>query len=662
MAEADLNPSDIASGERLFLSPGASWPLESGGFGELIDQIDDYAIFLTDAEGHALTWNRGVARQLGFGEAEFLGLDVALLFPPEARARGEHVRELEEAAATGRAGDDRWMLRKNGARFWASGATIAVHAHDGTLVGFAKLLRDLTERRHGEEDLRAAEKRLQAALLAARTGTWWWDIQTNAQHLDEGLRHLLGLRPGEEVHTLDEFLAHVHPNDRATLMAAFRRTANEGRDLDVEFRVVLPDGDIRWLRDQGQAVRDATGRPQSLTGACTDVTERRHADEALRQAQRLEAVGRLAGGIAHEVRNMMTAVLGFSELLMADFPAGDGRRNDLEQIRRAAGRAAAITGQLLAFSRRDLHQPEQLDLGELVDTLQPMLRRLVGANVELGIRQADDLRPVRADPGQIEQVIVNLALNARDAMPRGGRLELELDEVRLGVDYAQRHPEAAIPPGYYVRLAVSDTGTGMDAETRERAFDPFFTTKPVGQGTGLGLASVYGIVKQSGGFVWLYSEPDAGTTVKLYLPVAMSESAGEGAASEPGPLLRGTETILVVEDEDVVRDTAVRILRHAGYTCLEARNGRQALEQLASCNGAVDLVLTDLVMPDVDGRALAEALAGLRPGVPILFTSGYTGDEVQRRGLLPPDASFVSKPFDAAGLTRQVRALLERGH
>ena len=373
----------------------------------------------------------------------------------------------------------------------------------------------------------------------------------------------------------------------------------------------------------------------------------------------MEAVGRLAGGVAHDFNNILTAIGVYRDLLLADLPLNDPRREEVDEIHRAADRAAALTQQLLAFSRRQVLQPKVIDLNALVSNVEKLLRRLIGEDVLLATSLAEDLGRVRVDPGQVEQVIVNLAVNARDAMPAGGRLTLETRNVHLDAAYAAEHRSAV--PGPYVVIAVSDTGTGMSAEVQSHMFEPFFTTKEVGKGTGLGLATVYGIVKQSGGSIWVYSELGHGRTFKVYLP-RVDEPAEPLAASAPvdAASLRGTETILLVEDEPSVRAVARQVLARQGYVVLEAPDGPTALAMVDGGASGVDLVLTDVVMPGMSGRSLADQLATRCPGLRVLYMSGYTDDGIVRHGMLEPGLAYLQKPFRPDALVQKVREVLNR--
>ncbi len=630
----------------------------------IVEQVKDYAIFMLTPDGFSASWNEGVKRVLGYEEAEFLGQPGWYIFTPEDRAAGVPAQELATAARDGSCNDDRWMFRKDGVRFWATGIATSLWDDAGGLIGFTKVMRDRTDEKRHDEALQASEERLGesehrllTALAAARMGTWKWDILSNQETFDEGLNQLFGVGPSEQLKTLEDVLRRIHPDDRDAVALAFSHSAGTGADLATEFRVVRPDGAIRWLRDHGKVFYDQQGAAVSMAGACVDVTERKQADEQLRQAQRMDAVGRLAGGVAHEVNNMMTAIIGFSDLVVDTLDDSDSRRGDLNHIRRAAGRAAMVTAQLLAFSRRQLLQPRVLDLNLVINELQPMLVRLLGEDKQFAAHLQPSLWSVHADRGQVEQVLINLALNARDAMPHGGRLAIETANVTLDDAYATRHSATVIGRGAFVRLVLSDTGGGIPEDVQSRIFEPFFTTKPVGQGTGLGLSMVYGIVKQSGGFIWVYSEPQQGTAFKVYLP-RVDTPADSGSPAPPRPAPRGRETILVVEDDDMVRPLTARLLGAKGYTVLEARHGLDALESLRR-NREVSLVLTDVIMPEMGGAELARRLAALYPELPVLFMSGFTDDEIVRRGLLIPGSPYLQKPFDVHTLALRVRELLD---
>ena len=438
------------------------------------------------------------------------------------------------------------------------------------------------------------------------------------------------------------------PQELADVFALLQR---EGQLLNHERSYRRKDGKTIWV------IENISRTDGVIEGTLVDVTERRLLEEQFRQAQRMEAVGRLAGGIAHDFNNLLSAILSFSAFALAAVPEDSSLHDDLLEIHKAGERAASLTRQLLAFSRKQVLQPRVLDLNEVVRGLEPMLRRLLGENVELVTLLAQNLGRVKADPGQIEQVVMNLAVNARDAMPNGGKLVIETADIELDQAYAAQH--AAARPGPHVLLSVTDSGHGMAEPTLARLFEPFFTTKGLGKGTGLGLATVYGIVKQSGGSIWVQSEPGRGTTFNIYLP---RDLAVPLTAARPALLATqqpGTETILVVEDEESVRKLTQRILRGAGYTVLAAANGSDAMLTSERHEGPVHLLLTDVVMPQMSGRELAERLSQLRPTMRILYMSGYTDDAIVHHGVLEHGVHFIAKPFSATELRQKVRAILD---
>jgi len=406
--------------------------------------------------------------------------------------------------------------------------------------------------------------------------------------------------------------------------------------------------------------RDERGTVLGYVLVSIDLSERRALEEQFRQSQKMDAVGRLAGGIAHDFNNLLTVIRLNTEIIMDGFDPTDPRSEDVKQIRNAAERASSLTKQLLAFSRKQMLQPRVLDMNSVVGTVQPMLQRLIGEDITIA-SGCNARGYVVADPGQIEQILVNLVVNARDAMPQGGTITIETMNAVLDETYTSEH--APVVPGRYVMLAVGDTGVGMNRDTREHAFDPFFTTKEAGKGTGLGLATVYGIVKQSGGYVWIYSEPGLGTTLKLYFPEVSAAAAFTNPEYKPTARMpaRGSETILLVEDEEAVRGLTSRILEKQGYRVIVAQHGREAMDIASKEDGRIDLVLTDIVMPGMNGRGLVERLTGIRPRIKSLYMSGYTDDDIIRRGFVEPSKSFLQKPFTSDALLQTVRKVLDEG-
>ena len=608
-------------------------------------------------DGVVTNWNSAAEQIFGYTEQEMVGASIFRLIPAELH---DAERDLLEQIRRGEAVrfSETERIRKDGQRIYIALSVSPILDAQGQVIGASSIKRDVTERRQAQVALAQSQERLHLALKAARMGTWRWEVGTNELSWDEGLNHLYGVTPDQPVTRFDQFIERVYQDDRPYVHKAIERAIEASGGLDYEFRIVTADGRIRWLADQGRVVRDPAGKLLYMTGVCLDVTERKLAEERLRQAQRMDSVGQLAGGIAHEANNMMSVVLGCADYVLQRTDLPEPVRQDVDQIWRAAKRTAGITQQLLAFSRRQVLQPQVLDLNTTVRELEPILTRALGENRGLRMHLSPTLGPIRADPGQLEQVLLNLTLNARDAMEEGGRLTIETLNVVLDADYAAAKPVETLTPGEYAALVVTDTGHGMDRATLRYIFEPFFTTKPVGQGTGLGLSTVYGIVKQSGGFVWVYSEPGLGTTFKLYFPLAASLPQQPTTPANV-PAGRPDEVILIAEDEPMVRDIMARTLRDCGYSVLEAPDGRQALDLVESRRGRVSLIVADVVMPNMGGREMATRVAQQWPDLPVLFTSGYTGLDVVRRGLLEEGREFVQKPLAPEALARKVREMVD---
>jgi PAS domain S-box-containing protein len=525
---------------------------------------------------------------------------------------------------------------------------------------------ELEERRQAEAALRKSQELHRRVVETSTDAIALFDLKGRILFASPASETILGYEAAELV---GRRLADLmHPDDVAA--AAEVIAAALGGEGSRAYTARLRHSRGHWVFLEGipAPIYDDAGAPQMVLGVARDVTERLAAEEErrsledqLRQAQKMEAVGRLAGGIAHDFNNLLTAIGGYGQLALASLSGEEPRvRRQLEELLRAADRAAALTRQLLAFSRRQVLQPRLLDLNAVVGDVESMLARLIGADVELVTGLDAELGATHADPSQIEQVVVNLAVNARDAMPHGGRLLIETANAELGDDFIARHVGSR--PGSYVSLTVADTGLGMDAGTVSRVFEPFFTTKEHGAGTGLGLSTVYGIVKQSNGYVAVDSEPGRGTVVTVYLPRVAALAEVE-AADAPAPVKAdargGSETVLVVEDEEIVRSLVREMLEGLGYTVLDARDGEDALEVLARGTPAIDLVLSDLVMPRMSGRELARRVAELRPETAVLLVSGYAGDTTTAEGPLEPGTAFLEKPFTGRELAEKVRGLLD---
>ena len=494
----------------------------------------------------------------------------------------------------------------------------------------------------------------QAALLdRANDAILNCDLDDRITFWNEGATRLYGWTATEAVGQNADRLFSAGP--AAELLGARQAVLETGK-WSGELRHRRKDGKEITVASRWTLKRDEEGRPKSKLVIHTDITERKSLEAQLRQSQKMDAFGQLAGGVAHDFNNLLTIITGYSEVILSGVVPANQQPDFIREIRKAGDRAASLTRQLLAFSRKQMLQAVVLELNTLVTEVEKMLRRLIGEDIDLAMVLDPALGQVKADPGQIEQVILNLVVNARDAMPTGGHLTIETRNLELDQDYAQKHPE--VQPGKFVMLAVTDSGCGMDEATRARIFEPFFTTKEVGKGTGLGLATVYGIVKQSGGGIEVYSEVDRGTTLKIYLP--RHEATVSSGKSLPGHSLvpRGTETILLAEDQEEVRAIVRLALESKGYTVLAARNGNEAMQLCKQHSGPIHLLMTDVVMPKMNGRQLAVLVVDQRPQIKVLYLSGYTDDAVVRHGVLETEMAFLQKPFTPMDLARKVREVL----
>ncbi|HXM37540.1 MAG TPA: PAS domain S-box protein [Gemmatimonadales bacterium] len=642
-----------------------AWRQQSELLQQIVGNIPVMLVFL-DEQGRIRWGNDEWTRTLGYTVAEARERDIfAELYPDPADRR--RVRD-SIGAPSGQWTDFR--TRTKGGEvldtIWANAPL--------TQGGWLGIGMDISERKVVEQALRRGEERYRTFIAQSSEGVSRLEIDppvpvnvSDEEQVDrlyagariaecnDAMARMYGYTEAREL--VGTQLADLHDSAdpanreqvRAFVRAGYRLSDSETRERARDGRPRVFLNNVVGFVEDGHLVR--------VWGTQRDVTDQRHLEEQFRQSQKMEAVGQLAGGIAHDFNNLLTAILGNSQLLLRDLPPGDAKRGDVEEIRKASERAAALTRQLLAYSRRQMLQPEVLDLNLVVADMDRMLRRLIGEHIALVTVPAPDLGRVRADPNQIEQVIVNLAVNARDAMPNGGKLTIETSNVELDEAFTQAHLGAVA--GRYAMVAVTDTGAGMDAGVRAHLFEPFFTTKEVGKGTGLGLATVYGIVKQSGGYISVYTEPGQGSSFKVYLPRIEAEpSAAAVGAAKAGPA-RGSETVLVVEDEAAVLKLSHRALEAQGYTVLAAADGADALRIVERHGGTIDLLLTDVVMPGLSGRDLADQLQVRRPGIRVLYMSGYPGDAVVQHGTLPPGSAFLQKPFSPDTLARKVRDVLD---
>ena len=601
--------------------------------------------------------NDAMARMYGVeSSAQIVGAALGDLMPRTDPANIEYLKAFIAAGYRLTDGESHEKGKDGDIRFFLNNLVGIVR--DGRLFRAWGSQRDITERKKTESALRASEERYRALITTSTSLVWSSDAEGRFVAPQPAWEAFTG-QPWSEHRDLG-YLEALHPDDREAARRRWqRRMARPGSVMESEGRLwSVAHNAYRHVVGRAMPVLDADGSVREWIGTVSDVEERWISEERLRRAERMETVGRLAGGIAHEANNQMSVILGSAQFVLQRTDIHDEVREDVEHIQRAAERTANITQQLLAFSRRQVLQPQVLDLHVLLQRAEPILRRTLGERSRLVVRPATGIGRVKADPGQLEQVLLNLVINARDAMPNGGTVTIETSTVSLSAEYAESKPVATIIPGPHLLLAVSDTGTGMDAETLGRAFEPFFTTKPVGEGTGLGLATVYGIVKQSGGYIWIYSEPGQGSVFKIYLPV-VGGAPSERRRRDTSPVALDGETVLVVEDEATVRSIIARVLRNQGYTVHEAAHGRDALAIAGAPGTRLDLVIADVVMPGIGGRELAEQLGRSRPDLPVLFTSGYTGHDVVERGLIERDWPFLPKPIMPDALAKKVREVLD---
>ena len=618
----------------------------------LIVESSDDAIVGKSLDGKIVSWNTGAERIYGYTASEAVGQPISILVPPEERdelpeilerlKRDERIQHYETIRA-----------RKDGERINVSMSISPVKDGEGKVIGASAIARDITGRKHVEAELQKSEAHFRSLIRDAPYGIYRVTLNGQFLHVNPALVTMLGYDSEEELMRRNmEKDIYRDPQSLRSLIAEHAHT-NDFRAVETEWR--RKDAKIITVKMTGHPVFQKKHSLAYFEVFAEDITERRTLERQLLQSQKMEAIGRLAGGIAHDFNNLLSVILGHSDILEQQVGTNGRLRKSVEATRNAAERAAALTMQLLAFSRKQVIEPTVIDLNESVVEIQKMLHRIIGEDIELTIRLQPGLGYVKADSGQLGQVLMNLAVNSRDAMPSGGKLAIETANVDLDDTYVRQHLGAR--PGPFVMLAVSDTGIGMDSETLSHAFEPFFTTKESGKGTGLGLSMVYGIIKQNNGYVMAYSEPGRGTTFKIYFPRTVeSLPVPHGVEKEiPG----GSETILVVEDELALRELTCVLLQEAGYAVLESTGVEDAIATAKDPQRKIDLLLTDIVMPRLDGRELANQLVALRPNLRVLYMSGYTDDVIVHRGLLKQATVLVQKPFTKAKLLRKVREALD---
>jgi two-component system cell cycle sensor histidine kinase/response regulator CckA len=600
-------------------------------------------VLRTTLDGQILECNLACARIFGYASSEeFIASPVNdRYFRPEDRSTFVAILGKVKRLTN----YEQYLRRRDGSKVWLLGSANFVEGRGGAPAVNEETFVDITERRNAEEKFRKAfDANPEPITIATLPEGRYLDV-------NESFLRVTGYSREEVIgHTSTELKFWARMEDRATFIEMLKGQGSV-RDLEITFRT--KSGEIRAAVDSAEII-DVAGQECAIA-IFRDITERKSLEKQLRQTQKMEAVGQLSGGIAHDFNNLLGVIIGYSEILEQRLPPGDPLLKECLQIKKAGQSAAALTRQLLAFSRQQVLDPKVLDLNSIVLNVQKMLRRLIGEHIELNTNLDPELPSVKADQSQIEQVILNLAVNARDAMPQGGKLLIETAKVDLDEDYARRHPPQK--PGSYVLLSVADTGIGMDAETQARIFEPFFTTKEIGKGTGLGLSTVYGVVRQSGGHIWVYSEPGIGTTFKVYLPCAAQTARVQQPPAAPADSLCGSETVLLVEDDEALRGLTRSLLEDGGYTVLEAELPEAAAEIAQRHGGPIHVLLTDMVMPGMTGKDLAAKLAPIKPEMKVVYMSGYTS--FTHAGLADSEIALLAKPFTRGKLLRKLRETLE---
>jgi PAS domain S-box-containing protein len=615
------------------------------------------AIISTDTHGRITTWNKAAEQIFGYDAEEIIGKPIALLFPSDSA-------EAEDAAIMDRllSGEpvqhyDTLRKRRDGRIIHVSLSTSLIKDESGKVIGAAKIARDITERKNFETTLGESEARFRTLAESAPVFIWMADAEGRYEYVNSRWLDFTGRALADELG--DGWQNRIHKDDYDPYMRAYEKAIGERSAFRIEFRALHKDGGFRWLLESGQPRLAMDGSMLGFIGSRIDITDLREAEELLHHSQKMDAVGRLAGGIAHDFNNLLTAINGYADLAMA-MESGDPNLPEfISEIRKAGERAATLTRQLLAYSRKQMVQPKLIELNAVVADMDRILRRVIGEDIDLRTDLASGLPRVKIDPGQMEQVIMNLVVNARDAMPTGGILSLRTYGERLEGPDSRTRLEA--PPGSYVVLSVRDSGTGMDEQVQSRIFEPFFTTKELGKGTGLGLASVYGVIKQNGGGISLTSKPGEGTEFRIYLPAAPAAEADRvvvvpSNTSRPSPC---RATILLCEDEESVRRLLARTLATQGYEVMEARHGEEALS-LASRAEVCDLLITDVNMPRMNGFELSKALKASHPGLRVLYITGYSGLPIQEQ-IRHSSHRILNKPFSPVELLARVGEMLKDG-
>lgn len=633
----------------------------------LLETLPDM-IWLKNSDGVYLYCNRaaeqffGAKREeiIGKTDYDFIDKELADMFRKnDCRAMEQDIPSINE---------DRLIFPDNKYSGLFETIKTPMKNPDGELIGVLGIARDITERKKTEESLIEVQRKIREAQKMARLGFWEWDIKTGEVEWSEEVYSIFKLDPGEFTPRIDSILAlSPWPEDHQRDMELIKKAMESHQPGEYEQRFLLPDGTTGYYFSTFQGIYDDDGKLITMKGTVQDITEKKRAEEnqkkmeeELRHAQKIESIGRLAGGVAHDFNNMLGIIMGYAELAVDELDASSPVVPLLGEIQNAGKRSANLTRQLLAFARKQTIEPKLLDLNSTINEMLKMLKRLIGEDINLAWLPGAQLHPIKIDPSQVDQVLVNLCINARDSIDGSGKITIETGNAVFDNDYCREHPE--FHPGRYVMVCVSDNGSGMDKLTMANLFEPFFTTKEKGRGSGLGLATVYGIVKQNNGFINVYSEPGKGTTFKLYFQSHEEAVKSIPEKEQTQESLRGSETILLIEDETAILKMIKRMLEHSGYRVLAASTPGEAMGIIHSPEGKkVRLLITDVIMPEMDGKEVAENILSVNPGIKCLFMSGYTANVIAHHGVLDQGIAFISKPFSGKDLAEKIRKVLSEG-
>jgi two-component system, cell cycle sensor histidine kinase and response regulator CckA len=628
------------------------------GFLRLVIDSNPQLVFAKDWDGHFTLANKAMADIYGTTSEGLVGKRDSDFNSTSEEVANFRVAD-RQVISTGKPlliSEETVTDVRTGQRRWFQTLKVPLISADGKVRQVLGVATDIGARKQAEAEVLDWKNRYEAAVLASGQIIYDWEPTHDRVTLGGSLGQTLGYTVAD-ANSHAWWMTIVHPQDRESYVAELGRCIASKKPFHMEYRVCRRDGTYIAVRDDGYFILDAAGKIARMVGFVGDVTEQRLLEARMRQSQKMEEVGQLAGGVAHDFNNLLGVIIGQTELLLQRISADDPQYKRVDQIREAAMRGATLTRQLLAFGRRQVLQTEMLDLNRVLKSIGELLRRIIGEDVELVCIPDENLGVTKADPAQVEQIILNLAVNARDAMPKGGRLTIETGNIEFDEDYCRHHLGAR--PGKYVMLRVTDTGCGMDSKTMARIFEPFFTTKEVGKGTGLGLSTVYGIVKQSEGFIWVDSQPNEGSEFTVFLPRAEAQVAPSNGYVVKSPPSGGSETVLLVEDEADFRELASESLQDLGYRVLTAANGRKAMQLAQEAGEPIDLLVTDVVMPGMSGRELVEMVRTHRPAIKVLYMSGYTRGVIAQHGVLESGTSFLQKPFMPSDLARTIREALD---